>query len=392
MLKNFFKFTIILIFTFNYLFALSFDFTKIPFLGYFFEERNTLANPQELVRLSNLKINEEPVKNIYNKKEVATTTILTSTEINENKDLDYEDFLREQNTQKQVQAKMKLLLINTEEKNSISDTCKFANQEEVEACKKDLFIGCADSLYLGFDMAPECQQFSVEDYLNFVEIKTKQEDEKIGPDQFLETKIGEVQIIQNIFSQKNIQKSKEENINSSSINNDLEIVKKEVEIAERKIVDTVKPVQKVVKIFWNTNMPPTYFGWVTGWGTLFATNGGEKESGMEMNQYTAFGYDPYNPSVCIVSLPYKTVDKLFGTQLNYCIKNQNVNCVLRIKKQLRNRAIEVIMIKNGKRAILPLGEFGPAEWTGNAIDFTSCAKKVLGATGKDLVKFRALPY
>ena len=284
---------------------------------------------------------------------------------------------------------MKLLLINTKEKNAVEDTCKSLDIIDVENCKKDLFVGCADSLYLGFDMAPECQQFATEDYLNFIDIKRKQEDEKIESSEVLQTSLGEVHVVKNKFSQKS--SLKDESINSSSINNDLTIRNKETEMEERKIIEPVVPVQKIFKILWNTNMPVSYGGWVTGWGTLFATNGGARESGQVMNKYTAFGYTPYNPSVCIVSLPYKTIDKFFGTTLDRCIKTKNISCVLGIKRKLKNRAVEVVMIKNGKRTILPLGDFGPAEWTGNAIDFTSCAKKTLGATGKDLVKFRPLP-
>ena len=46
------------------------------------------------------------------------------------------------------------------------------------------------------------------------------------------------------------------------------------------------------------------------------------------------------------------------------------------------------MIKNGKSAVFPLGDLGPAEWTGNALDLNGCAAKKLGATGKDQVRFR----
>lgn len=382
---SFFYFTFI---SFNNVSALSFDFTKIPFFGILFQEQNIPVSPDQLKE----KLGSKVDTNIVTEK-IIIKNISQNKNENTEKTLDYEDLLKQQNSQKEIQAKMKLLLMNTEEKNSVENTCKFSSQEEIDNCKKDLFVGCAESLYLGFDMASECKQFSTEDYLNFINIKKKQIDEKINESEILQTKLGEIKIINSEDSQKNVIKTeKDETINSSSINDDLSIKSKKIEVEEKKIVQSVKPIQKIFKIFWNTKMPVYYSGWVTGWGTLFATNGGEKESGQEMNDYTAFGYNPYNSSVCIVSLPYKTVDKFFGTNLNSCIKNKDISCILRIKTQLKNRAIEVVMIKNGKRTILPLGDFGPAEWTGNAIDFTSCARKTLGATGKDLVKFRPLPY
>lgn len=383
-----------LIFIFSFLYFASFasvfafDFTKIPFIGFFFQEKNVPVSPQELKQKLGVKIDTNIISEKVNQEKRVSVKVT-----NNGNTLEYEDLLRQQNSQKEIQAKMKLLLINTKEKDTVESTCKFLDEQENEDCKKDLFVGCAESLYLGFDMAYECKQFSTEDYLNFIKIKKKQIDEKIDESETLKTNFGEIKIINTEESRKTLAKEKtEETINSSSINNNLIVRDKKKEIEEKKIIQAAKPVQKIFKIFWNTKMPVYYSGWVTGWGTLFAINGGAKESGQEMNDYTAFGYNPYNSSVCIVSLPYKTVDKFFGTNLNYCIQTKNVACVLRIKSQLKNRAIEVVMIKNGKRVILPLGDFGPAEWTGNAIDFTSCARKTLGATGKDLVKFRPLPY
>jgi hypothetical protein len=107
-----------------------------------------------------------------------------------------------------------------------------------------------------------------------------------------------------------------------------------------------------------------------------------------MNQLTAFGYNPYHPKTCVVSLPYKTIDKFFSTTLNKCVKQSNVKCISNIKEKIKDELIEIVMMKNGKRATFPIGDFGPAEWTGNAIDLTPCTKKILGATGKDLVMFR----
>lgn len=305
-------------------------------------------------------------------------------------DLDYSDLLLLQNKQKEVQAKMTLLVIDTNIKTTIDETCDFADDQERSDCKKDLFLGCGDSLYLGLEMANECEQFSSSDYLKFIEIKKNQEDEKIKSSGVLQTDFGEIHIVENEYTSKSDPDLKN-SINSGSINTDKKVKKIAEILEERKIVEPEKPVAKFTSIKSNTNAYSNFYGWVTGWGTLFAINGGKKEAGQIMNQYTAFGYNPYTPATCIVSLPYKTIDRFFGTSLDYCVKTKNITCVTKIKSLIKNRAIEVVMLKNGKRAVFPLGDFGPAEWTGNAIDFTSCARNVIGATGKDLIKFRPLP-
>jgi hypothetical protein len=131
-----------------------------------------------------------------------------------------------------------------------------------------------------------------------------------------------------------------------------------------------------------------YSGWVQGWATVFATLGGRPEAGFKMYKTTAFGFNPYKADTCLVSLPYKTVDKFFGTNLNYCVRNKLLPCIFSDKNKVKGKPIEVFMVKNGKSIILPLGDLGPAEWTGNAADLNGCAAKKLGATGKDQVRFR----
>lgn len=363
-------------------------FTLIIFfsLKYYFSnsEINVVYKDESLIK--KFQLNTE----VSSFKEVSTNTKNISETKNPDapENFDYEDLLLLQNKQKEVQAKMKLLVINTDLKSTVNETCDYENINEKDDCKRDLFVGCADSLYLGLEMTEECQQFSTKDYLKFIEIKKNQEDEKIKTSGILQTDLGEIHIIENEYNSKS-ETGLKNSINSGSINTDKQIKNKEELLVERSIIEPLNE-EVVSKINWNKKAYSAFYGWVTGWGTLFAVNGGKKEAGQIMNKYTAFGYNPYLKSTCIVSLPYKTIDKFFGTSLDYCVKTKNTNCVIKIKNLIKNRAIEVVMIKNGKRAVFPLGDFGPAEWTGNAIDFTSCARNVLGATGKDLIKFRPL--
>jgi hypothetical protein len=90
----------------------------------------------------------------------------------------------------------------------------------------------------------------------------------------------------------------------------------------------------------------------------------------------------------LISLPYKTVDKFFGTNLNYCVRHGLLSCISDDKQKVKGKPIEVFMIKNGKSAVFPLGDLGPSEWTGNAADLNGCAARKLGASGKDQVRFR----
>lgn len=373
---------LVFIISFNSVFAFNFDFWNSSFWNFLFGESTSTNVTVETPRTFKQSVVTSPFK-----ASTSTKLVVSSTTTEENDDYDYFDLLKTQNKQKEVQAKMKLLMVQTGVKSNIDETCNFDTDSENIKCKTDLFVGCGDSLYLGYEMAPECSQFSTENYLKFIEIKKYQEDAKIDSTDILKTDMGEIHIIENEFSKLSDSKN---TINSSSINSDLEVKSKEVQIEERKIIEPIKPITTNYVIKWNKNAYSNFSGWVTGWGTLFAINGGKKEAGQVMNNYTAFGYNPYVASTCIVSLPYKTIDKFFGTTLNTCVKTKNTACVLKIKSQIKDRAIEVVMIKNGKRAVFPLGDFGPAEWTGNAVDFTACARNVLGATGKDLVKFRPL--
>lgn len=290
----------------------------------------------------------------------------------------------------ELRAKMNLLVMNDNQNLTIDSTCQSDNKLEESECVQDLFLGCANSLYLGYDMTAECKQFSTIDYRKYLEIKKQLDSDPTFKSQSLVTQFGEMQISQNV--ETNIKNTKiKDTTKSSIINPSRDIVKPEVVIEERKIIEPNLVVEFIPTIKNNVYARSEFYGWVTGWATLFATKGGKKEAGQIMNQFTAFGYNPYLVNTCITSLPYKTIDKFFGTNLDLCVKRKDVTCIIKIKNLVKDRAIEVIMLKNGKRAVFPLGDFGPAEWTGNAIDFTSCAKNVLGATGKDLVKFRPLP-
>lgn len=363
--------------------AMGFNFWNFSISDFLFGKPNTEATTSfiEQKKIPATVSSEEFVEQKSNLKNVGQKKDDSEENFN------YEDLIKLEASKKSLQAKMKLLVVNTKVNLSVEETCKFSDPKEKIACKRDLFIGCADSLYLSFDMTAECQQFSSVDYLKYIEAKKTQEVEKSEDPISIDTEVGRVEIRTNKYTSLNDPDLKN-TINSSSVNSNFEVKDSKTEIEERKIVEPTKPVLKTYNIKWNTYAQPQFTGWITGWGTLFAINGGRMEAGQIMNNYTAFGYNPYSSNVCIVSLPYKTIDKFFGTNLDRCVKNKNLACIIQIKSQLKNRAIEVIMLKNGQKAILPLGEFGPAEWTGNALDFTSCARKTLGATGKDLVKFR----
>jgi hypothetical protein len=299
---------------------------------------------------------------------------------------DLNDAIKYTKRQEEIEKRITSLVINTEIKTTVAQACDVGTVEEVANCKKDLFVGCANSLYLGFKMTQECHEFLPQDYDKYLALKNAN-NENASDNKLLVKDIGEVYVSQNPYT--SLTGTDQETINSSELNTDYEVQSREVLVQERNILEPL--IEDLsTKINYNTFAKAKFQTWVSGWATLFATNGGNKEAGQVMNKYTAFGYNPYLSKTCIVSLPYKTVDKFFGTTLDKCVKQKNITCIQKIKSQVKDRAIEVVMIKNGKRAIFPLGDFGPAEWTGNAIDFTKCSAKVLGATGKDLVIFRPL--
>lgn len=248
--------------------------------------------------------------------------------------------------------------------------------------QKKLFTKCADSAYGGNIMSSECKQFPDSDYQKYFDSKNSS-----NVPAAVSTSVGQITPTPSSQSGGGFGGN---TLQSDSINNNRTPLTPQEQIAQRNLIEPSTPSNFDISKT-NTNAEAKFDGWITGYATLFAINGGANEAGQRMNKTTAFGYNPYDPKTCIASLPYKTIDKFFGTTLDQCIKTKNTSCIGQIKKQVKDRAIEVVMLKNGKQGVFPLGDLGPAEWTGNAIDFTRCAGNILGATGKDLVRFRPAP-
>jgi len=332
------------------------------------------------------------------------------------------DFLSYENEPKLLDKIIGDLVIKNNSTSTPEDTCKGNELLESEECKKSLFVGCAEALYLKFAIVNECVQFEKSDYVNYIKAKKQLiqnlERGKTGEIK-IQTGVGELTPSAFALSRAEL----EETIDSSVLNNDFskvdltavsneseKITFKEVEVelqkellkqrqleaeekklAETKLVeDSGVGEKKVLNSLLSslTGVIVKYTGWVQGWATIFATNGGRNEAGFKMYKTTAFGFNPYKSDTCLISLPYKTVDKFFGTNLNYCVRNKILSCIFADKSKVKGKPIEVTMIKNGKTAVFPLGDLGPAEWTGNALDLNGCAAKKLGATGKDQVRFR----
>jgi hypothetical protein len=308
---------------------------------------------------------------------------------------DLDTLLASKDRQNLLEKKIKSLVLDTNLDLSVEKTCKNEDKTKELECKNDLFIGCGNSLFLGFEMAPECGQFEMFDYEKYLEFKksTKQTVGQGG--EYVDFSFGKVFVTQG--EEYTLPKKEDEYIvNSHEINFDISIYSEEELQSERIMLESGSEVgierevsnNKVLGNILEKVVEKGFSGWVTGWATVFAVNGGKKEAGFKMNRLTAMGYNPYNSKVCIVSLPYKTIDKFYNTNLNKCVKQKNLKCILDVKSKIKNETIEVLMVKNGKKVTFPLGDFGPAEWTGNAIDLNGCAQKKLGATGKDLVMFR----
>lgn len=252
--------------------------------------------------------------------------------------------------------------------------------------KKKIFVSCADSLYGGNVMTEECKQFPSSDYQTYIEAKNNQLN-STSSQAPVSTSLGQVTPSP---ASSNGGGYGGNTVQSDSINSNRTPLTPKEQYDQRNLVEPAAPSNFDISKT-NTDATAVFDGWITGWATLFAIKGGANEAGQKMNKTTAFGYNPYDPNTCIASLPYKTIDKFFGTTLDQCIKSRNTKCIGEIKKKVKDRAIEVIMLKNGKRGVFPLGDLGPAEWTGNAIDFTRCAGNIIGATGKDMVRFRPAP-
>lgn len=306
------------------------------------------------------------------------------------------------NTTKKITTEIESLVITgTVGTTSISSTCGTGVTQSVVQCKQNLFISCAESLYARTELAPECSSFPAVDYQKYINSKvsylqtTSNNSQTTNSNPFLPTQttsqspqpvntsVGQVTPSLNEFSTQG-------SVQNSAINQDRTPLSNELQVAERSFVE---PTNNQNFTYSNTNtLAPVANGeWVEGWGTLFAVRGGRSEAGQRMNARTAFGYNPYLSTTCIVSLPYKTVDRFFGTTIDACVKSRDRSCLARDKAKVKNRAIEVLNPVTNQRGVFPLGDFGPAEWTGNAIDFTKCSGDKLGITGKNKVRFRPAP-
>lgn len=335
------------------------------------------------------------------------------------------DFLSMEKQPKLLDNLIGELVIKNNSTSTAEETCEGSDLLEKDECKKSLFVGCAEALYLKFAIVNECVQFEKEDYVNYIKAKRELmknlEDGKEG-EVSLDTKVGVVvpsaftlsreelkntidsSVLNNDFSksdftqvsnesevltfkeiEKELKQDEEERLREEFATKKLEqeLIKKGEEdkkLANRKVLNSLLTSLTGVIVH--------YGGWVQGWATVFAVNGGRPEAGFKMYKTTAFGYNPYKHNNCLISLPYKTVDKFFGTNLNYCVRNGLLSCINADKQKVKGKPIEVVMIKNGKRGVYPLGDLGPAEWTGNALDLNGCAARELGASGKDQVRFR----
>jgi hypothetical protein len=322
------------------------------------------------------------------------------------------DFLSYEEEPKLLDKLIGDLVIKNNSTSTPEDTCQGNDLLQKDECKKSLFIGCVEALYLKFAIVNECVQFGKTDYVNYIKAKRQLiqnlERGNVGEIR-IQTEVGEIAPSAFSLSREELDAT----IDSSVLNNDFSKIdftsvsnnsekityseieaelkseldnQKMIEAQEKKAVGEKKVLNSLLSSL--TGVIVKYTGWVQGWATIFAINGGRNEAGFKMYKTTAFGFNPYRADTCLISLPYKTVDKFFGTNLDYCVRNKLLSCIFTDKSKVKGKPIEVIMIKNGKSAIFPLGDLGPAEWTGNALDLNGCAAKKLGAKGKDQVRFR----
>jgi hypothetical protein len=379
---------------------------------------------KENLNLIEMAKNSSTNKNSISQEELERMNNFNENERKKNKEaVDYTeqklfDFLSFEQEPKLLDKLMGDLVIKNNSTSTPESTCQGDDLLGKDECKKSLFVGCAEALYLKFAIVNECVQFEKDDYVSYIKAKRQtiaNLDNNKSTEVHIQTKVGEIVPSAFTLSRSDL----EDTIDSSILNNDFtqadlsdvsndsdvisfkeveaQIKKEEDEVrrleleAAKKTLEEKKLAEKKVLNSLLTSLTGVivkYSGWVQGWATMFATNGGQREAGFKMYKTTAFGFNPYHPNTCLISLPYKTVDKFFGTNLNYCVRNGLVDCVLQHKQKVKGKPIEVLMIKNGKSAVFPLGDLGPAEWTGNAADLNGCAAKKLGATGKDQVRFR----
>lgn len=310
------------------------------------------------------------------------------------------EFLSLESQPKFLDNLMDDLVIKNNSTTTVDQTCSGKNLLENDECKKSLFIGCSEAMFLKFALVNECRQFSKDDYVNYLKAKKlalQNSGRLYYKPKPIQTEVGEVTPSEFTLSLADLK----DTIDSSVLNNDFtknedaNIVNDSEAINPNDINkleqdDSAGTSKKELASLLGslTGVIVKYSGWVQGWATIFAVNNGRPEAGFKMYKTTAFGYNPYKKDFCLVSLPYKTVDKFFGTSLDYCVKTKNVKCIQSEKAKVKGSPIEVLMIKNGLKDKFILGDLGPSEWTGNAIDLNGCVARKLKATGKDQVRFR----
>lgn len=263
----------------------------------------------------------------------------------------------------------------------VNSTCNQGTEADKLNCRQGLFQGCAEQMYASIPTSADCQSFQSSDYDNYLDSKRAAIASHSQSAQEIETSMG--QITPSLYQYNPANTIQNDTINPAPY------VPTEAEVKANNEAESPYKGRPQTLNDTNTNaqVQSGKDKWITGWGTLFCI--GEK-----CNSVTALGFNPYGP--CIVALPYKTIDYYFETRTNNCVYGDKEGktigqCLKPYYEKVKGRAIEVEIIKNGKRGVFPLGDVGPNEWTGNAIDFTAACKPFLGVTGKDQTRFRPAP-
>jgi hypothetical protein len=113
---------------------------------------------------------------------------------------------------------------------------------------------------------------------------------------------------------------------------------------------------------------------VTGRQTVFGRNydgspdaGDSANSGFFKNPLTGGQYDSHDPNQAFASLPFSVFRAAIGNPYDDKIKNA-----------VSNGAFKVAATVGGKTVTLPIGDLGPAAWTGNALDLSGGAAHQMG--------------
>lgn len=275
---------------------------------------------------------------------------------------------------------------------TLDATCSTGSESSIGLCKQNVFQACAESLYAKTSLQPECSSFPVSDYEKYLSAKNNMIANPGIIPQPINTSVGPVTPSTYIpdYSSPTVSPSLYTPSQQSSSNPGI--------ISGESQAQQIPWSGGEVKAEGNLNATPITDGWIkNAWGTEYC-NGSDP-----CNSKTALGYSPQS---CIVSLPYKVIDTFFGTKTYDCIsqfcsnahqkgercRNGLGQCLAPYYKQVSGRLIEVVNIQNGNRQIFPLGDVGPAGWTGNMIDFTNCSKAKINMRGKMKFDFRPVPF